>query len=101
MRKNEGLRRLVRETELSLSGLVAPYFIKEGLSGKEPIEAMPGQFRWGKESLSRELEEIQDLGLQAILLFGLPEEKDEKASGAFDSKGIIQESVRLIKKNFP
>jgi porphobilinogen synthase len=101
MRQSEGLRKLVRETELSLSGLVMPYFVKEGLTGKEPIEAMPGQYRFGPEALLGELEEIQDLGLSAILLFGLPLEKDELGRGAFDSKGVVQESVRLIKKNFP
>jgi porphobilinogen synthase len=101
MRQTEGLRRLIRETELFLSGLVMPYFVKEGLNGKEPIEAMPGQFRWGGEGLLRELEEIQELGLQAILLFGLPSEKDERGSGASDPEGIVQETVRRIKRNFP
>ncbi len=101
MRQSEGLRRLVRETELSLSGLVMPYFVKEGLSGKEPIEAMPDQFRWGTEALLREIEEIQDLRLQSILLFGLPSEKDKTGSGAFDPEGVVQQTVRRIKKNFP
>ena len=101
MRATEGLRRLVRETELSLSSLVMPYFVKEGSDRKESIETMPGQFRWSPEALLKELEEIQELGLQTILLFGIPEEKDEKGSGAFGENGIIQESVRLIKKHFP
>ena len=101
MRTKEGFRNLIRETELSLSQLVMPYFVKEGPGEKEPIEAMPGQFRWSPQALLGELEEIQDFGLQAILLFGIPSEKDETGSGAYDSKGIIQESVRLIKKHFP
>ena len=101
MRAKEGLRRLVRETELSLSGLAMPYFVKEALDEKEPIEPMPGQFRWSPSALLAELETIQDLGLNAILLFGIPSQKDELGSGAFDPKGVIQESVRLIKKNFP
>ena len=101
MRAKEGLRKLIRETELSLSSLVMPYFVKEGRGEKEPIEAMPNQFRWSPEALLRELEEIQDLGLGAILLFGLPSEKDESGSAAFHPRGILQESVRLIKKNFP
>lgn len=100
MRAKEGLRKLVRETELSLSSLVMPYFVKEGKGEKEPIEAMPGQFRWSPQALLGELEEVQNLGLPAILLFGIPSEKDEEGSGAYDPEGVIQESVRLIKKNF-
>lgn len=101
MRRREALRKLIRETELSLSQLVMPYFVQEGRSGKEPIEAMPGQFRWGPEALLRELEEIQELGLGSILLFGLPAAKDPTGSSAFDSKGVVQETLRLIRKNFP
>ncbi len=101
MRQREALRKLVRETQLNLSTLVMPYFVKEGFQGKEPIEAMPGQFRWGKETLLGELEEIRTLGLQNILLFGIPLEKDEGGSGAFHPQGVIQETVRSIKKNFP
>ncbi|MBI4115310.1 MAG: porphobilinogen synthase [Candidatus Omnitrophica bacterium] len=101
MRRSEGLRKLLRETEFSLSSLIMPYFVKEEGRGKDPIEAMPGQFRWSPDSLLEELEEIQELGLGSILLFGLPQEKDEVASQAFAQKGVIQEIVRLIKKNFP
>ena len=101
MRQKEGLRKLIRETELPLSSLVMPYFIEELREGKEPIEAMPGQFRWSPEALLGELGEIQDLGLQSILLFGIPGMKDDSLTSAFAQKGIIQESVRLIKKNFP
>lgn len=101
MRQKEGLRKLIRETELPLSSLVMPYFIKEAGAGKEPIEAMPGQFRWCPEALMSELREIQDQGIQSILLFGIPEAKDESASSAFSEKGIIQETVRLVKRNFP
>ena len=101
MRRTEGLRKLVRETELSLSQLIMPYFVKEGGVPKEPIESMPGQFRFTPEALLEELEEIQDLGPGAILLFGLPTEKDDSGRFAFDAEGVIQQSVRLIKKNFP
>jgi porphobilinogen synthase len=78
-----------------------PYFARAGHNVKEPIEALPGQFRWSPDALLGELEELQDLGLSAILLFGVPSEKDESGSGAYDSKGIVQEALRLIKKNFP
>lgn len=101
MRRSETLRRLVRETELSLDSLIMPYFVKEGEGSKEPIEAMPGQFRWGLAPLLEELGELQDLGVSSILLFGLPSEKDESGSAAFHPKGVVQEAVRGIKKNFP
>jgi len=101
MRSKDSLRRLMRETDFSLDSLVMPYFVKEGGSPKEPIEAMSGQFRWTSAALLGELEELQELGLSSILLFGIPTQKDDTASGAFDSHGIVQESVRLIKKRFP
>ena len=101
MRRREALRKLVQETEGSLSQLIMPYFVKEGRNQKEAIESMPGQFRWTPDALLAELEEIQNLGLQNILLFGIPSQKDETGSGAFDRQGIVQESLRLIKKNFP
>ena len=101
MRRTENLRRLVRETELSLSSLVMPYFVKENGENKEAIDSMPGQFRWTLPSLLKELEEIQDLGVQNLLLLGLPSSKDEVGSGAHEPKGIVQETVRAIKKHFP
>ena len=100
-RQNEKLRKLVRETELSLNQLVMPYFVKEGKNLKEPIETMPGQFRFSPETLLLEIEELGELGVPAVLLFGLPAGKDETGTAAADSKGAVQESVRLIKKNFP
>ena len=99
MRSNEKLRRLIQETKISPNSLVMPYFVKEG-SGKEPIETMPGQFRWSPEALLVELEEIQDLGLSSILLFGIPSKKDAAGSGSWDSNGVIQKTLRLVKKNF-
>jgi len=101
MRSREALRKLIRETEISLSQLIMPYFVREGRNVKEPIEAMPGQFRWSPDSLLGELEELRDLGVSAILLFGLPSEKDDSGQSAFEPKGVVQEAVRAIKKNFP
>ena len=101
MRKNESLRKLIRETELSLSQLVMPYFVRPGRNLKEPIESLPGQFHWSTDLLLEELEEIQGLGLGAILLFGLPSRKDDKATEALSPEGSVQEAVRRIKKNFP
>lgn len=102
MRRTQGLRNLTRETHFSLSQLVAPYFVKQDIEGKEAIRSMPGQFRWSPDGLQAELEEIQDLGLGSILLFGLPTDKDESGRASHDAKrGIVQETLRLIKKNFP
>ncbi|HXV28600.1 MAG TPA: porphobilinogen synthase [bacterium] len=100
IRKSEAMRRLVRETRFSLEQLVMPYFVCEGRSIKEPIEAMPGQFRFSTDVLLTELEELRGLGVQAVLLFGIPDEKDEKASGAWSSDGIIQNAIRQIKDQF-
>lgn len=101
MRQKEALRKLIRETELSLTSLVMPYFVQEGRNVKEPIESLPGQFHWSPDALAGELEEIQELGLGSVLLFGLPSKKDEEGSEAFNPKGAVQETVRLIKEKFP
>jgi len=101
MRSKESLRRLIRETDFSLGSLVMPYFVREGGNAKEPLEAMSGQFRWSPEALLGELEELQELGIPSILLFGIPSHKDDTGSEAFNSKGVIQETVRLIKKHSP
>lgn len=101
MRRSEALRRLIRETEVSVSQLVVPYFVREGNRLKEPIESLPGQFHWSPDALLGELEEIQELNLSSILLFGIPSRKDEEGREAFDPKGIVQETVRAIKSRFP
>lgn len=100
MRQNEALRRLVRENRFSLDQLVMPYFVRNGRNVKEEIETMPGQFRFSPDKLLHEIEELQQAGIQSILLFGLPDQKDEKASEAWSKQGIIQQTVREIKKNF-
>jgi porphobilinogen synthase len=99
-RQSEGMRRLVRETRLSLDQLVMPYFVKNGRNVKEEIDAMPGQFRFSPDTLLTELEELYSLGIKTVLLFGLPDHKDEKASGAWSKDGIVQRTVREIKKQF-
>ncbi len=100
MRKNEGLRRLVQETRLSLDQLVMPYFVRSGRNIKEEIDSMPGQYRFSPDTLLNELAELTEAGVRAVLLFGLPDQKDEKAAGAWSSQGIIQTTVREIKKRF-
>ncbi len=100
LRSSEAMRRLVRETFLSLDQLVMPYFIKEGRNVKEPIESMPGQFRFSIDTLLTELEGLQDQGVRSVLLFGVPDEKDSKGSGAYASEALIPRAVREIKKHF-
>ncbi len=100
MRQSEATRRLIREARFSLDQLIMPYFVCEGRGTKEEIEAMPGQFRFSADTLLRELEELTQLGVRAVLLFGVPSEKDERASGAWSKEGIIQRTLREIKKHF-
>ncbi|OGX04197.1 MAG: delta-aminolevulinic acid dehydratase [Omnitrophica bacterium RIFCSPLOWO2_12_FULL_50_11] len=101
MRKTEGLRKLVREARFSLDQLIMPCFIKEGHGIKEEIGSMPGQYRFSIDRFLCELEEFEALGLEHILLFGIPDEKDTQASGAPDPDGVIQRAIREIKKRFP
>jgi porphobilinogen synthase len=98
MRKTTGLRGLVRETDLSVDHLVYPLFVTHGSDRREPIEAMPGIERLTISHLESEAGEIADLGIPAVLLFGIPAEKDESASSAYDPEGIVQLAVRALKQ---
>ena len=100
LRQNEKLRGLVRETEISPEHLVYPLFVKEMEGDKVPIPSMPGIFQFSVEGLVREIEEVVSLSIPAILLFGIPEQKDEVGSGAYDEKGIVQRAVKAVKKLF-
>jgi porphobilinogen synthase len=101
MRKTGGLRGLVRETDLSVDHLVYPLFVTHGSDRREPVEAMPGIERLTISHLAEEASEIAALGIPAVLLFGIPSEKDEAASGAYDPEGIVQLAVRALKKTEP
>lgn len=101
MRSTEGLRKLIRETTLSLDQFIMPYFLVPGTKVKEEINSMPGQYRFSIDQFLIECEELEPLKLEHILLFGIPEEKNEKATGAYDPNGIIQTALRQIKKRFP
>ena len=92
---------MVRETELSASGLVLPLFVRSGRKVRRPIEAMPGVFQLSPDEMVREATRAFDAGVPAVLLFGIPERKDAKASGAYAAKGVVQEAVRLLKKELP
>jgi len=101
LRKNENLRRLVRETALRVDDLVYPLFAVPGKSVKKPINSMPGQFQLSVDYLAKEAREAYELGIPAVLLFGIPAKKDEQATGAFAKDGIVQQAVRRIKNDVP
>src|SRR5215469_2250733 len=101
LRQSPALRRLVSETHLSVTQLVWPLFVREGRKLRRPIEAMPGVFQLSPDELLREAEQAHKLGVPAVLLFGIPDQKDERASGAYAPKGIVQQAVRLLKKELP
>ena len=101
LRRTEPLRRLIRETRINIEDLIYPLFVVPGQRTKEEIESMPGNFHLSLDQLSQEAEEILRLGIPAIILFGLPETKDELGSAAYASDGIIQKAVREIKKAVP
>lgn len=100
LRKNEVLREMVKNVTLELSSFIYPLFIAEGKNIKSEIPSMPGQYRYSLDRLQEELEELLDLGIHSILLFGIPEHKDEVGSQAYDENGIVQEAIRCIRQNF-
>lgn len=101
LRRSEGVRNLVRETKLSAHDFVLPLFISEKLRTRQAIASMPGVFQWAPGEVADEARQAHELGLQAVLLFGIPREKDEAASGAYAENGVVQEAVRAIKKKCP
>lgn len=101
LRGSEAMRGLIRETELTPSHLVYPLFIEAGLSGREPISAMPGQDRLGIDALAREAKDLGDLKIPATLLFGLPASKDDRGSGAYARDGVVQQSIARLKDANP
>lgn len=101
LRNSEKLRRLVRETHFSPSELVMPYFVKEGTGIQEEIASMPGQYRFSVDRLLDELHTLVESGVSALMLFGIPASKDEKATSAYDRNGVIPYAVRTIKDRYP
>jgi porphobilinogen synthase len=100
-RQSEKFRSLVRETHLSVEQFIYPLFIAEDLNEPREISAMPGIMQWPLEYLGREAERIVKLGIPAVLLFGIPTEKDEVGSQAYASEGIIQQAIRRLKAEAP
>lgn len=101
LKKTESIRKLVQETQLSVNDFVYPLFIEEGKNIATEIVSMPGIKRFSLDRISEELDEIVDLKINAVLLFGIPIHKDEEGSETWNDKGIIQQTIRFIKKNYP
>lgn len=101
LRGSENLRKMVRETRMDKSSLIYPLFVKEGTGIEEEIPSMEGQYRYSVDRLPFELECLQNAGVNNIMLFGIPDHKDEVGSGAYDPNGIVQKALREAKKQFP
>ena len=101
LRRTAAIRDMVKETRLSPSMLVYPVFVREGTNVEEDIPAMPGQKRYSPDTLSRVLERAAEAGLGGVLLFGIPDHKDETGSQAWAENGVIQRSLAEGKRRFP
>ena len=101
LRQHDSLRRMVRETALSPADFIAPLFVVEGQGRREEIASMPGQFRLSIDLLVKEAGEIDALGIPAIILFGIPAQKDERGSAGLDPNGIVQRAIKAVKAHTP
>ncbi len=101
LRQSEPLRRMVRETRLSSADLIYPMFVTTGRDRREEIPSMPGQFRLTTDLLVKEAAEVQMLGIPAVILFGIPDRKDERGTSAYDPKGIVSQAIRAVKDQVP
>jgi len=100
-RASESLRRLVRETQLAPDDFILPLFACPGRGVRKPISSMPGNFQLSIDELVKECAEALKLGIGGVILFGIPESKDERASGAYADDGIVQQAVRAVKRDLP
>lgn len=101
LRQHESLRRMVRETVLSPADFIYPLFVVEGRDRREEIASMPGQYRLSVDVLMKEAGEIKALGIPAIILFGIPTNKDERGSSGLDPNGIVQRAIKAVKEHVP
>ena len=101
LRTSPVLRSMVRETRISADTLVYPFFVVEGENIKEEIKTMPGQYRWSIDRLSELFDKLKESGVSSVLIFGIPDHKDEIGSSAWDENGIVQKALRYIKKEYP
>jgi porphobilinogen synthase len=101
LRRSPALRRLVRETTLAADNFIFPLFVCPGKGVRREIKSLPGQFHFSVDEVAREAEEIAELGIPGVILFGLPEKKDEVGSEAWHAEGVVQRAIRAIKKATP
>lgn len=101
LRKTEVLRKLVRETRIDQASLIYPMFVRDGEGIREEIPSMEGQYRYSVDQMHYELEQVSDAGVGAVMLFGIPDHKDEKASQAYACDGVIQRALEEAKRRFP
>ena len=101
LRRGEALRSLVRETRLTPEGLIYPVFVCAGEGIRKEVPSMPGVFNLSVDEAVKEAREVKALGLPGIILFGLPEKKDEVATGAWAENGIVQQATRVLKREVP
>ena len=101
LRTNEAIRTMVRETRINIEDLIYPIFVIEGSNIKNEIPSMPGIYQYSIDRLQEELDRIHNSNILGILIFGIPEHKDEVGSGAYDDEGITQRAVRFIKSCYP
>jgi porphobilinogen synthase len=98
LRQSENIRRLVRETRVSVDDLIMPLFVRPGKGVKQPISSMPGNYQMSIDKITEEAKELEGLGIPGVILFGIPEKKDEMGSGAYADDGIVQKAITAIKK---
>ena len=101
LRQNPAMRRLVRETKLSVDDFIYPVFTVEGTNIKKEISSMPGIYQYSLDRLNEEIDEVVSLGIPAIIIFGIPAEKDAVGTGAYHDHGIVQKATRQVKANYP
>jgi porphobilinogen synthase len=101
MRQSSAFRRMIRETELSVNNLILPLFAVAGKGVKNPIASMPGVYQMSSDHLIKEAQKAKELGIPAIILFGLPESKDPLGTQAYAEKGVVQQAIRAVKNKVP
>lgn len=101
LRSNPAIRRMVRETSLSVDDFMYPLFVVEGAGIKKEISSMPGVFQMSVDYIVKECEELKSIGIPSVILFGIPEHKDEEGSEAYNDNGIVQKAIRAIKQAVP
>src|SRR5512143_722479 len=101
LRSNENIRRMVRETKLSPDDFIYPLFVTHGKGVRKEIGAMPGNFQQSIDNIVKDCEEVKGLGIPAVILFGIPEHKDEVGSEAYSDEGIVQHAIKAIKHKLP